>query len=168
MFHLSKFEVSPERVNMEITYTMPIDGEVIKKEQLFCEKVKAMRYFSSCAATMLMIRIEEFKNILSNDVFPHYTDNTKIPYLGHQRQWTVAYWKFLDLFKDLSKMFENPYGQAIETLRNFYLIEHCIPMHHDLQHQKLMEIATDIRGTAKNLKESIQKLSKELNDGSKV
>lgn len=164
MFEISKFETDAERVRMEISYTLPIDGAVVKKEKLFCEKAMAMRYFSSCAATMLMVRFEEFKNILSSEVFPHYTDTTKIPFLGYQGKWLATYWKLFDLYKDLSKMFEHPYGQAVEVLRNFHLIEHCIPAHHSLQHQKLSLIALDIRTTAKNLKETIDKLSKILND----
>lgn len=163
MFEITKFKEHQEGVVLEVEYSIPVDGDIIKREQIFGCKADAIRQFASCCATMLMLRLEEFKNILTKDVMPHYYDNSKVPYLGHQTKLPTCYWKLLDLWKDLNSMYSNPYGQAVLILKNFHLVEYCVPDLHQLGHQKLLLITADIKGSAKKLKESIEKLSNHLN-----
>lgn len=159
MFNITKFEVADPGIKMEVEYTIPIDGDVIKREQYFGCKSKAIKSFASCCATMLMLRLEEFTTILTRDVMPHYYDSSKIPYLGNQVQLPKCYWLLMDLFQDLKGLHHDPFAQAAIILKNFHLVQYSVPDLHQLQHQKLLLIATDIKGTAKKLKESIEKLS---------
>lgn len=65
----------------------------------------------------------------------------------------------MDLFQDLKGLHHDPFAQSVLILKNFHLVQYSVPDLHQLQHQKLLLIATDIKGTAKKLKESIEKLS---------
>lgn len=162
MFELEKVKETPEGYKMKIHYTLMFGENRSISERTFKSKEDAMKYYISCALTILDLRIEEFKIITLNRILPNFTNQELKPYIGKDAELESNVYKLKTFLEKVYGRRDHIHGFVSEIIDNIYLFDNVV-IHHKkftFEANNQRKLITQITTVSKHVKEAYEKLHK--------